>query len=89
MKRKFTNYTTDQIFHYNRLISKICDLITHHKNRELVSWDKSFSDSGYKYPNRHDFYYKCRTCGYLFFNNTISKEDLNYIKQYDKEHPDD
>ena len=72
------------IFDYNELLKPICELITHHKHMRLISWDKSFSDSGYKYENRHDFYYKCNVCGYVFFNHHPRKEDLEYIKEYDK-----
>lgn len=71
------------IFDYNRFLKPMCELITKHKDRKLISWDASFSEGGYKYPNRHDFYYKCNKCGYVFFNHKPSKEDIAYIKQYD------
>ena len=72
------------IFSYNSFLKPICELITNHKHRRLISWDASFSDGGYKYANRHDFYYKCKICGYVFFNHSPRKEDLEYIKEYDK-----
>ena len=80
MKRK-----KKDIFDYNALLKPFCGFFTHHKHRRLISWDASFSEGGYKYANRHDFYYKCKCCGYVFFNHYVSKEDLEYIKNYDKE----
>ena len=73
------------IFDYNRLLKPICERLTHHKYRKLTGWDESFSKNNYKYPNRHDFYYKCKICGYVFFNHKPTKEDLEYIKKWDKE----
>ena len=77
MKRK--------LFSYNKLIKPICEKITHHRNRKIISWDNSFSENNYKYPNRHNFYYKCKICGYVFFNNKPSIEEIEYIKNCDKE----
>jgi hypothetical protein len=77
------------IFSYNRFISPICKKLTHHKHRRLISWDKSFSNNNYRHPNKHDFYYKCKICGYVFFNNKPSVEELNYIKEYDKKHKEE
>lgn len=76
------------IFEYNRLLKPICKLFTNHtKKRKLISWDASFNkDSGYKYANRHDFYYKCKYCGWVYFNNKPTEEDIEYIKKYDEEH---
>ena len=71
-------------------LKPICELITNHKYKRLIAWDKSFSDNNYKYANRHDFYYKCKICAYEFFNHKVSKKDLEYIKEYDrneKQHP--
>lgn len=74
---------------YNRFLKPICEVLTNHKHRKLFAWDASFSDGGYKYANRHDFYYKCDICGYVFFNNRVSPEDLEYIKKWDQEHDED
>lgn len=59
----------------------ICEKITNHKYCKLISYTKDFEDRGFKYPNRSDFYYKCKICGYVFFNHHISKEDLEKIKK--------
>lgn len=73
------------IFKYNKLLKPICEKLTDHKHRELVGWDESFgTKDNYKYANRHDFYYKCKICGYLYFNHKPSLKDLEYIKEYDK-----
>lgn len=72
------------IFNYNRLLKPICDKLTGHSHRRLIGWDDSFSKCGYKHHERHDFYYKCKICGYTYFNNRPKKEDLEYIKEYDK-----
>ncbi len=72
------------IFEYKAWLKPICEILTNHRHKRLISWDASFSENGYKYPNRHDFYYKCKVCGLVFFNNKPSKEDLEYIKEYDK-----
>lgn len=73
------------IFNYNKLLKPICELITNHKHRRVIGWDKSYSDNNYKYANRHDFYYKCKCCGYVFFNHKPTKEEIEYIKKCDKE----
>ena len=73
------------IFKYNKLLKPICEKLTNHKYRELTGWDESFSNNNYKYANRHDFYYKCKICGYCFFNHNPSKKDLEIIKKWDKE----
>lgn len=67
-------------FRYNRLLKPICEKLTKHKYRKLIFWDKTFSDNGCKYPNRYNFYYKCKICGYTFFNHKISKENLEKNK---------
>ena len=73
------------IFKYNHLLKPICQLITNHKHKKLIGWDSGFSKNDYKYPNRHDFYYKCKICGYVFFNNKKPNEkDMEFIKEYDK-----
>ena len=74
------------IFNYNRVLKPICEKLTDHKHRRLIGWDESFSKNGYKYANRHDFYYKCKICGYVFFNHKPTKKDLEFIKKWDKEH---
>ena len=70
------------IFKYNRLLKPICQKLTDHKHRRLISWSAAFEENGFKYANRYDFYYKCNVCGYVFFNHKVSKEDLEYIKNY-------
>ena len=69
------------IFNYNRVLKPICEKLTDHKHRRLIGWK-----NGYKYANRHDFYYKCKICGYVFFNHKPTKKDLEFIKKWDKEH---
>lgn len=71
---------------YNSFLKPICGAFTDHRHHKLLAWDASFSDGGYKYANRHDFYYKCKLCGYVFFNNHVSDEDLEYIKEWNKNH---
>lgn len=73
------------IFDYNRLLKPICELLTNHKHCKLISWTDDFYRRNYKYPNRSDFYYKCKICGYVFFNHNVSKENLEKIKQWHKE----
>jgi hypothetical protein len=70
-------------FSYNRFLKPICEAFTDHKNCRLIAWDSSFGEGGYKYANRHDFYYKCNICGYVFFNHRVSPEDLEYIKKFE------
>ena len=71
---------------YNRFLKPICECLTNHKYHKLFAWTEGFSKGGYKYPNRHDFYYKCKICGYVFFNHHVNKKDLEFIKEWDKEH---
>lgn len=73
------------IFRHNRLIKPICEKITNHRYSRLIGWTESFSKSGYKYANRNDFHYKCKICGYVYFNHRVSNKDLEYIKRWDKE----
>lgn len=73
------------IFGYNHLLKPICEKLTNHRYRKLTGWEQSFSNGDYKYANRHDFYYKCRICGYFFFNHKPTKKELEYIKKWDKE----
>ena len=63
-------------------IKPICERITKHRHRELISCTEDFVKRGYKYPNRSDFYYKCKICGYVFFNHKVSKEDIEKIKKW-------
>ena len=72
------------LFHYSSFFKPICEHFTNHKYNKLILWQKSFGDFGYKNPNKHDFYYKCIICGYVFFHNHPSKEDIEYIKMKDK-----
>jgi len=74
------------IFDYNTFLEPICKVLTNHRYNKLVGWTDKFSKNGYKYPNRNDFYYKCKICGYVFFNHKVSKEDIEFIKKWDKEH---
>lgn len=70
------------IFDYNSFLKPICELLTNHRHKEIIFFSDDFRRRGYKYPNRSDFYYKCKICGYVFFNNKINKEDLEKIKQW-------
>ena len=73
------------IFSHNRLLKPICERITNHKYRRLISWTKSFSKNGYKYANRNDFYFKCKVCGYVYFNHRPTAKEIEFIKKWDKE----
>ena len=68
---------------YNRFLKPICEVLTDHRHHKLLAWDASFSDGGYKYANRHDFYYKCKTCGWVFFNHHPRPEDIEEIKKWE------
>lgn len=68
------------LFH-ERWYAPICKKLTNHKYNKLVLWSEDFVKRGFKYPNRSEFYYKCKICGYLFWNNHISKDDLEKIKK--------
>ena len=70
----------EEIFSYNKFLKPICSLITKHNHRRLIGWDEGFEQGGYKYANRHDFYYKCKICGYVYFNHKPTKEELEFIK---------
>ena len=72
------------IFNYNRLLKPICERLTNHKHCRLIAWTDDFAKRDFKYPNRSDFYYKCKICGWTFFNHKVSKEDLEYIKNWHK-----
>ena len=72
---------SDAIFKTKWWLVPICEKITNHKHRKLIGWDESFVERGCKYPNRSDFYYKCKICGLVFFNHNVSKEDLERIKK--------
>lgn len=72
------------IFSYNRVIKPICGLLTNHRYRKLIGWDDSFSKDGYKNVHNHDFYYKCKICGWTYFNHTPRLEELEFIKERDK-----
>ena len=71
------------IFDYNRFLKPICRVLTNHRHRKLIGWQESFSVN--KNPKYYDFYYKCKICGYVYFNNKPSADDLEHIKEYDKE----
>ena len=72
------------IFSYNRILKPICEKLTNHKHKKLIAWTEDFEKRNFKYPNRSDFHYKCKICGYVFFNHKVSKEDIEYIKNYYK-----
>ena len=72
------------LFHYSSFLKPICEHFTKHKYNNLILWQSSFEKEGYKHPEKHDFYYKCIICGYVFLNNHPSKEDIKYIKMKDK-----
>lgn len=70
------------IFNYNRLLKPICEHFLHHRFSRLIGWSGDFNERGFKYPNHSDFYYKCKVCGYVYFNNHPSKEDIKFIKNW-------
>jgi len=70
------------IFNYNRFLKPLCDKLTNHKHRKLIGWSENF-----KVGDRlrdYDFYYKCKICGYVFFNHSPNEKELEFIKEYDK-----
>ena len=73
----------ENVWKYNRFLKPICEAFTDHKHCKLIAWDSSFGEGGYRYANRHDFYYKCKICGWTFFNHHVSPEDLEYIKRFE------
>lgn len=75
-------------FHTRWWLVPLCEKITNHKYNKLVFYTQRFVDDGFKYPNRNDFHYKCRICGYLFFNHKISPKNLEKIKKWWKDNPD-
>lgn len=77
-----------ELFEYKRLLKPFCQFFTHHRNRRLVLWSENFEKNGFKNPSQYDFYYTCKICGYVFFNNRISKEDIEYIKSLNKDNND-
>lgn len=66
-------------------LKPICEKITNHKHKELIMWTDDFRRRGFKYPNRSDFHYKCKICGYVFFNHKVNEKDLEKIKKYYEE----
>lgn len=60
----------------------ICEKITHHRFKKFVGCDNSYIRGNYKYANRHDFYYKCRICGEVYFNHKINEKDLAELKKW-------
>ena len=78
MKKK-----TDNIWGYNKLLKPICEAFTHHKHRKFIGCTEDYINNGYKYPNRSDFYYKCKTCGWVFFNHHPRPEDIEEIKKWE------
>lgn len=70
------------IFDYNRVLKPICEFFLHHKYNRLIGWSADFNKRNFKYPNRSDFYYKCKVCGYVFFNHSPSDEDIEFIKKH-------
>jgi len=59
----------------------ICEKLTHHKHCRFVGCDEDFIKGGYKYQNRHDFFYKCKICGDVFFTHKIRQDDLEKLKE--------
>ncbi len=68
------------VFKTRTWLVPICKLLTKHKHRELIGCSEDFIERGYKYPNHSDFYYKCKICGWVFFNHNVSEKDLEKIK---------
>ena len=88
MLKKKSNWqkaSRSSLWNYNHFLKPICGLFTDHRHRKLIGWSAPFSENGYKYANRYDFYYKCKFCGWTYFNHSPSKEDLEYIKKFDAE----
>ena len=73
------------IFDYNRVLKPICRLITNHRHRKIISCTEDFIRRGYRAPHRSDFYYKCKVCGWVFFNNCPTEEEIKQIKEWEKE----
>lgn len=73
------------LFRYSAILEPICEKITNHKFCKLIGWTHDFVDRNFKYPNRSDFYYKCKICGYVFFNHQVTKQDLEKIKNWEKQ----
>lgn len=68
------------IFSYNKCLAGICVMLSNHKHRKLIGWDESFETNNFKRPDQYDFYYKCKICGYVFFNHKPTLQELNFIK---------
>ena len=71
------------LFEVRWWLKPLCGLVTNHKHKRLIFYSDNFRQRGFKYPNRADFHYKCKICGYVFFNHHINKEDLEMIKERD------
>lgn len=77
MKKK----NKDDIFDSIEWLVPICERMTQHRNCVFIGCDEGFIKGGYKYQNRHDFYYKCKLCGLVFFTHKIGDEDLKKLKE--------
>lgn len=75
----------DPFKHYISWLAPICEKTTHHRYNRFLGCDEDFIKGGYKYQNRHDFYYKCKICGEVFFTHKIKPDDLQKLKErYEK-----
>lgn len=59
------------------MIQKICEKLTGHRFRRLYAWDADFNGSNIE---KHDFFYKCKICRLIYFNNCPTKKELDIIK---------
>lgn len=75
MKKEDSN-----IFKYNKVLKPICGLFTKHNRRRILGWSDNID---YNNLSKSDYYYKCKVCGYVYFNNNPSKEDIEFIRSYE------
>lgn len=73
------------IFSHNPILKPICEKLTNHSYRRIISCTNDFVERNFKYPNRSDFYYKCKICGYVYFNHSPRKEEIEFLKNWVKE----
>ena len=69
------------IFEYNRVLKPICGVLTKHNCRKVIGWNENFLNKYYETIDEADVYYKCKICGYVYFNHTPTKKELEFIKK--------
>lgn len=72
------------IFNYHRCLKPICQLLTKHRHRKLIGCSDDFIERKYSSPEDSEFYYKCKICGWVFFNNKINNKDLEKLKSWEE-----